>query len=334
MVEERVSLSLVILIMNSPSSDDFLLTKNNFELCTKNVFKNLINETEFSDVTLACSDDKQIKAHKVILQACSPFFKKIFRKNPHQHPLLYLKGVTHRDLEAILEFMYQGETKINKDHLDSFLTAAQELRVDGLIFPEAAGRDSDDIPNKTLEEAVEKDEEGFPKRMKMEEDYSTEYGIRRDDQDNLEDSLGDYRMPAAPYDYERSEEINRDRENENAGKFKCDMCDVYITHKWNMMRHKVRVHGVPDKKEPRSRHQSHPNSSVEMEEPRDPKVYSCEKCDFTSAHPTSIKRHIASKHEGVRYKCQVCEFTAAQTHDLKRHTMRLHPEEYKGIYHQ
>merc|ERR1712086_943005 len=161
--------------MSLPASDDFLLTKNNFEVCTKNAFKNLINDTEFSDVTLACSDDKQIKAHKVILGACSPFFKKIFRKNPHQHPLLYLKGVTHRDLEAILEFMYQGETKINKNHLDSFLSAAQELRVDGLIFPEAndnQDKDSEEL-SKTLEETVENEEGSSGKRMNPETQKST-----------------------------------------------------------------------------------------------------------------------------------------------------------------
>jgi hypothetical protein len=28
---------------------------------------------------------------QVILSACSPFFRQILRRNPHQHPLLYLK---------------------------------------------------------------------------------------------------------------------------------------------------------------------------------------------------------------------------------------------------
>jgi len=307
--------------MSLPTSDDFLLTKNNFEVCTKNAFKNLINDTEFSDVTLACSDDKQIKAHKVILGACSPFFKKIFRKNPHQHPLLYLKGVTHRDLEAILEFMYQGETKINKNHLDSFLSAAQELRVDGLIFPEAndnQDKDSEEL-SKTLEETVENEEGSSGKRIKMEKQF------QEDDEhkDNYEDSLG------GSYDDERGD---LDRDNETAGKFKCDLCDVYITHKWNMMRHKVRVHGVAGTRPPTMSNQPNKDNSMETDEPRDPKIYSCDQCNFTSAHPTSIKRHVASKHEGIRHKCQVCDFHAAQTHDLKRHTMRIHPEEYKTLY--
>eukprot|EP00092_Neocalanus_flemingeri_P016415 GFUD01017765.1.p1 GENE.GFUD01017765.1~~GFUD01017765.1.p1 ORF type:complete len:324 (+),score=60.77 GFUD01017765.1:140-1111(+) len=321
--------------MSIPTSDDFLLTKNNFELCTKNAFKNLINETEFSDVTLACSDDKQILAHKVILGACSPFFKKIFRKNPHQHPLIYLKGVLHKDLEAILEFMYLGETKINKNYLDSFLNAAQELKVDGLIFPEAndsEGKESEGM-SKTLEEAAEKHEELSSKKFKVD----PEPDIADVNKENY-DEFYDHRRESGSFgetDEERAEKNELERENETAGKFKCDLCDVFITHKWNMMRHKVRVHGVTTK-ESRSPMMSNntKETSMEMEETDEGsrKIYSCDKCDFNSAHPTSIKRHIQAKHDGIRHKCQVCDFHASQTHDLKRHTSRVHPEEYKNLY--
>ena len=64
-----------------------------FKVSTSEAFKNLIKDTDFTDVTLACEDGKQIKAHKVILSACSPFFKDILIQNPHTHPLIYLKGI-------------------------------------------------------------------------------------------------------------------------------------------------------------------------------------------------------------------------------------------------
>jgi hypothetical protein len=41
-----------------------------------------------------------LQAHRVILSACSPFFKAVLRRNPHQHPLLYLKGVSFRDMQV------------------------------------------------------------------------------------------------------------------------------------------------------------------------------------------------------------------------------------------
>ena len=55
-------------------------------------FKSLWENDDFLDVTLVCDDDDQIGAHKVILSAASTFFKNIFKRNQHSHPLLYLRG--------------------------------------------------------------------------------------------------------------------------------------------------------------------------------------------------------------------------------------------------
>merc|ERR1712106_769705 len=76
--------------------------------------------------------DNQIQAHKVILSACSPFFRNILRHNPHQHPLLYLKGVKYREVLSVLNFMYVGEVNVAQEELNSFLTVAEDLKVKGL----------------------------------------------------------------------------------------------------------------------------------------------------------------------------------------------------------
>ena len=47
----------------------------------------------YSDVTLVSDDKTQFKAHKIVLSACSPVFKKIIDNNPSQHPLIYLRGI-------------------------------------------------------------------------------------------------------------------------------------------------------------------------------------------------------------------------------------------------
>merc|ERR1712190_69408 len=73
-----------------------------------------------------------MEAHKMILAACSPFFRNILRKNPHSHPLLYIKGVRICDLKAILDFMYHGEVQVAQEDLNSFLSVAEELKVKGL----------------------------------------------------------------------------------------------------------------------------------------------------------------------------------------------------------
>ena len=114
----------------------FNLTWDSFQISTKETFKSLVNEEEFMDNTLACADDTQLKAHKFILSACSPFFKNILLKNPHPSPLIYISGVSSRDLQAILNFMYLGETNVEQSHLESFMTSCNIIKVRGLTAPD------------------------------------------------------------------------------------------------------------------------------------------------------------------------------------------------------
>ena len=54
--------------------------------------------------------------------------------NPHQHPLLYMKGVKYSDLQSILTFMYNGEVSLPQDDLNSFLEVAEELKIKGKVI--------------------------------------------------------------------------------------------------------------------------------------------------------------------------------------------------------
>ena len=117
--------------MAASVTDQFCLRWNDFQSNISDAFKELREEKDFFDVTLAC-DDSQIDAHKVILSACSPFFRNVLKRNPHQHPLLYLKGVKFKELISVLNFMYLGEVNVAQDELSSFLAVAEELRVKGL----------------------------------------------------------------------------------------------------------------------------------------------------------------------------------------------------------
>jgi len=111
--------------------EKFCLRWNDFESNISKAFQELRDDKDFFDVTLAC-EDEQVQAHKVILAACSPFFRNILRRNQHQHPLLYMKGVKFTDLQAVLNFMYHGEVNVAQEELNSFLAVAEDLRVKGL----------------------------------------------------------------------------------------------------------------------------------------------------------------------------------------------------------
>ena len=114
------------------SSEKFSLKWNDFESNISSAFTELREDKELFDVTLLCDSNQQIEAHKVVISACSPFFRRILKRNQHSHPLLYLKGVSFTDLVSVLNFMYQGEVSVGQDHLNSFLATAEELEVKGL----------------------------------------------------------------------------------------------------------------------------------------------------------------------------------------------------------
>ena len=114
-------------------SERFSLKWNDFQSVVSQSFSVLRQEADFYDVTLVSEDETQIQAHKLVLSACSSFFKSILKKNSHSHPLLYLSGVDSKSLGFVLDYIYQGEVQIYQDELDRFLDAAQKLKVEGLL---------------------------------------------------------------------------------------------------------------------------------------------------------------------------------------------------------
>ena len=115
------------------SGEKFCLKWNDFEKNISCAFKDLRRDKQLFDVTLACGEDF-IQAHKVILSACSTFFRNILARSSlhHTNLLLYLKGIRSQDMESVLEFMYQGEVSVSQDDLNMFLQVAEDLQVKGL----------------------------------------------------------------------------------------------------------------------------------------------------------------------------------------------------------
>lgn len=57
----------------------------------------------------------------------------MFQANPCQHPIIILRDVKKQEMEALLSFMYNGEVRINQEHLPEFLKTARSLQVRGLV---------------------------------------------------------------------------------------------------------------------------------------------------------------------------------------------------------
>ena len=112
------------------SSEKFCLKWNDFERNASKSFSQLRQQRGLFDVTLVSSDQQQVSAHRLVLSACSDFFKTIFYSNTHSHPLLYLDGVDSREINLMLDYIYQGEVQIYQESLDRFLQIANKFKSD------------------------------------------------------------------------------------------------------------------------------------------------------------------------------------------------------------
>nr|CAD7456646.1 unnamed protein product [Timema tahoe] len=130
------------------SNQQFSLRWNNYLRHITNAFDSLRSDEDLVDVTLSC-EGKRIRAHKMLLSACSTYFRDLFKENPCQHPVIIFRSVKFEDLSALIDFMYQGEVNVVQDQLASFLTTAELLAVQGLSdgrdAPGPTGDDEDDI---------------------------------------------------------------------------------------------------------------------------------------------------------------------------------------------
>ncbi|XP_043670664.1 broad-complex core protein isoforms 1/2/3/4/5 isoform X6 [Vespula pensylvanica] len=146
----------------------FCLRWNNYQSSITSAFENLRDDEDFVDVTLAC-DGKSLKAHRVVLSACSPYFRELLKSTPCKHPVIVLQDVAFSDLHALVEFIYHGEVNVHQRSLSSFLKTAEVLRVSGLT-QQADQTDRDELSHvRALAAGVnhlpfhEKSEESFPR---------------------------------------------------------------------------------------------------------------------------------------------------------------------------
>ena len=191
--------------------DQVNITSSEFETFATHSFVSLFNDKEFTDVTLVCDDSKQITAHKAILASSSPFFRAVLTQNAHPHPLLYLKGISLSQLQAILEFVYLGKTEICQDNIQEFFVTAKDLQIEGLT-------------NNIRVDAVEKNSENS--------ECMFEASL-----ENITDIAPEENKPT-----EMGEDVLIKQENGGLEKYACNACTYKSSSTGNLNRHKRIVH--------------------------------------------------------------------------------------------
>ena len=112
----------------------------NFETHVTQAWRDLrATDADLCDITLAVKQSNSdelalIPAHKVILSASSNFFGSLFRQHGSGLSYFHLHDINLATLEAILDFIYRGEVRVDEKDLDSFMSVANDLQLKGLIF--------------------------------------------------------------------------------------------------------------------------------------------------------------------------------------------------------
>ncbi|CAG9832972.1 unnamed protein product [Diabrotica balteata] len=126
----------------------YSLRWNNHQTHILSAFEALLQAETLVDVTLVCAETS-VRAHKVVLSACSPFFQRIFSENPCKHPVIVLKDFNGWEVQAIVDFMYKGEISVIQEQLQSLIKAAESLQVRGLATQDPFDKESTSIINQT-----------------------------------------------------------------------------------------------------------------------------------------------------------------------------------------
>ncbi|XP_063993871.1 longitudinals lacking protein isoform X2 [Diachasmimorpha longicaudata] len=126
----------------------FCLRWNNHQSTLIQNFDTLLESGTLVDCTLA-AEGKYLKAHKVVLSACSPYFEGLLSEHYDKHPVFILKDVKFKELKAMMDYMYRGEVNISQDQLAALLKAAESLQIKGLSESKTGGNHSNSTKTDT-----------------------------------------------------------------------------------------------------------------------------------------------------------------------------------------
>ena len=231
-------------------TEKFNLKWNDFNSNTCKAFGLLRAEESLQDVTLVGEDNHQVAAHKLVLSACSKYFRNIFKNNKHSHPLLCLEGITSADLDNIMDYVYYGEVKIFQDDLDRFLVVAERFKLQGLLSDqESPGEEINNPQHTTATNPAAPRIRTRSNQVKSEEEFVREETSATASH-QPDDTASRELTVAEPVKINMSgedklileEKINRNVEKAENGMFKCTLCGKEAKQKIQIQYHIEGIH--------------------------------------------------------------------------------------------
>ena len=323
-------------------SDKCSLTWKTFPEHLQFVFSDLYHDLRHTDVSLVSDDQTQFKAHRIVLSACSPVFRRIIDSNPCQHPLIYLRGIQSHELESILQFMYLGEGRFYRERMEEFFKVARDLQVKDIVEMELSSGYSSVAVNSTgsineefsVQNCDDNSKPEFADNVTVEgkdkEEDSTRQNINQstiptsvrsseiydeinlqniieqynviEDEENHIDEMEEGQRTKDAEDLEKDNFVENEEQSDNSIKDK-----VLETREYKTLRSAPRI--VAD-------------STAEQHDIN----YPCDQCEYEATQKGHLKRHIEYKHDfvKVKYPCSECQYQSNSNSGLKRHRQNIH----------
>ena len=95
------------------------------------VVKDILTNSQFLDVTIV-NEEREWGAHKLILSSASPVLRRILVRGNQMQSLVYLRGTKSSTIEALLNFIYQGEAAVPVSDVNEFVSLGKELKLTGI----------------------------------------------------------------------------------------------------------------------------------------------------------------------------------------------------------
>jgi len=251
---------------------------------------------------LVCDDKRQLKAHKIVLSACSTVFKGILENLPENNSVIYLRGIHHQEMESILEFMYLGVATFYQDRMQEFLNVAKSLEI---------------------------------KEISKDVEFDVDSANNRDSDVQVNEINPEVGVNTEPHVNEQlvSSNIDANINHKNSSKVKtlerehvCIECDTQFSKKCNLRKHIQSVHKGVKYACTQCDYQGtqEGNLKIHIQSKHEGIKYSCNQCDHQTKSQVGLKVHIQSIHEGVKYSCNQCDHQATTKSNLKSHVKSKH----------
>merc|ERR1712029_26757 len=301
--------------IDKATMEKFGLRWNDFQTTVSNSFKLFRQEKNFFDVTLVSDDQKQFLSHKVILSACSSFFQNLLKNNDNNSPIfIYLSGVNSTNLQMIMDYIYDGEVDVLYQELDSFLDAAQKLKIAGTT--------------------VNQTEEQMTKNFRIDDfQNQVEVGDLKNDDHEMKYIQNHHQESMNHHAVIDKSDFNGSNaaQNQNSNTFLTEKSE---TLKEEVGKENFQIATRNSKKEIRIRNstsiavdghdQGDVNKMLNNMRTKEGDYHKCTVCGKMSKDSTNIKRHVEIHLEGRVYGCKICNQTFKNRWHLKTHTSSVH----------